>query len=57
MGRREDIEVRSRVKLQLADKYDRLAKASNSRPKRQTLVNRAERYRRQAEEIRRELAR
>lgn len=39
------------VKRALAEKYARLAQKTKSRPKRKTLANRAERYRRQADEV------
>ncbi len=39
------------VKTRLAEKYDRLAKTCSSRPRRKTLMNRAERFRQQAEQI------
>jgi len=39
------------VKLALAEKYDRLSKLSNSRPKRRTLAQQSLKYRRQAETL------
>lgn len=39
------------VKQALAEKYARLAQQTKSTPLRRTLANRAERYRRQAEEV------
>lgn len=40
-----------KVKRRLADKYDHLSKIAGSRPKRKTLANKAEKYRRQAAEL------
>lgn len=39
------------AKLALAEKYERLAKVANSVLKRRTFTHRAEKYRRQAEEL------
>jgi hypothetical protein len=47
-NRTQTLERKVEVKLALADKYDRLALLTGSRPRRRTYVTRAERYRRQA---------
>ena len=39
------------TKKALAEKYERLAKASRSRPKQKTLMRHAEHYRRQAADL------
>jgi len=40
-----------KTKLALVEKYQRLAKASRSRPKQKRLIRQAERLRRQAEDL------
>ncbi len=44
----------AQTKLALAKKYENLARLSGSKPRRQRLLNRAEGYRRQAEQIARD---
>ena len=44
------------VKKALARKYDHLAKVSKSKPKKQTFLLHAERYRRQAADLERSLS-
>jgi hypothetical protein len=41
----------AQVKLDLARKYERLAKAAKSMPKRKTLLNHAARFRRQVADL------
>ena len=47
----KDREHLQRVKRKLAEKYERLARVCSSVPKRKKLMNRAEHYRRQVDQI------
>jgi hypothetical protein len=49
-GRARELDNLIQVKTQLAERTDRKAKATNSRPARTRLVRRADRFRRQAVE-------
>jgi hypothetical protein len=48
MGKEEIKQNLVQTKLALAEKYSRLAKASKSKPKQRVLLNRVDKYRRQA---------
>jgi hypothetical protein len=49
MSNKPNAEKLAKIKIMLAEKYERLAKASNSTPKRATMLWHAKNYRRQAE--------
>ena len=51
MNKAETSAKLAKVKLALADKCDRLAKAAHSVPKRKTLVYQAAKFRRQAADL------
>jgi hypothetical protein len=56
MSKQKKLENLVKVKNELADKYIRLAKAVNSRPRRKSLMHRAEHHRRQAVLLEKKLA-
>ena len=51
MGKQEQMAKLIRTKEALAKKYERLARSSKSKPKRQTLYRHAESYRRQVKQL------
>jgi hypothetical protein len=54
MNKKETSAKLAQVKLALADKCERLAKLSNSTPKRKTMLYQAARFRRQAADLSRQ---
>jgi hypothetical protein len=51
VSKKKDAERLVQTKLALAQKCDRLIKVCKSKPKKQTLKNQADRFRRQAEQL------
>ena len=49
MNKQQNAEKLSKIKIMLAEKYERLAKITTSIPKRATMLRHAKSYRRQAE--------
>jgi hypothetical protein len=51
MKKKDDSERLAKTKLALAEKYENLAVLARSKPKKQKFKHKAERYRRQADEV------
>jgi hypothetical protein len=51
VNKKQSDEKLSKIKIMLAEKYERLAKVTTSIPKRATMLRHAKSYRRQAESL------